>query len=53
MYLFIGSDGQELHKSINHQLAQQKLMAQSVSSTDINGVDTGDTKIKGKHFTFV
>ncbi|KAM6939531.1 tudor domain-containing protein 7A [Xenentodon cancila] len=47
MYLFIGGDGQDLHKSINHQLAQselwQKLMPQSrntISHTDGHLVDT-------------
>ncbi|XP_017281104.1 tudor domain-containing protein 7A [Kryptolebias marmoratus] len=44
MYLFIGGDSQELHKSINHQLAQselwQDLMAQN--NTAVSSIhDTG------------
>ncbi|XP_041838081.1 tudor domain-containing protein 7A isoform X2 [Melanotaenia boesemani] len=48
IYLFVGGDGQELHKSINHQLAQsevwQRLIAQNnntITSTGSNFKDTG------------
>ncbi|KAM4584761.1 tudor domain-containing protein 7A [Odontesthes bonariensis] len=52
MYLFIGGNGQELHKSINHELAQsklwQKLITQNnntISCTGNNSVSSGLTAL--------
>uniref|UniRef100_A0A3Q3M809 Tudor domain containing 7 a n=1 Tax=Mastacembelus armatus TaxID=205130 RepID=A0A3Q3M809_9TELE len=45
MYLFIGADGQELDKSINHQLTQselwQKLSTQNKVTSNNSSVDAG------------
>ncbi|XP_013878946.1 tudor domain-containing protein 7A isoform X2 [Austrofundulus limnaeus] len=43
MYLFVGGDGQELHESINHQLAQWELRQKL--TTDSSIVDTGHTSM--------
>ena len=49
MYLFIDGDGQELDKSLNHQLTHSelwlKLMAQNSNKVSYTGnlVDTGNT----------
>lgn len=49
MYLFIGTDGQELDKSINHQLSKSELWHKLTTQNNNNtitsntlGVDTGN-----------
>lgn len=49
MYLFIGADGQELDKSINHQLAHSELWYKLTTQNNITNIsnnsseDTGNT----------